>query len=204
MKLCCTTDQPQRTSGAAEIQNTSSRKECDGQPASITDKTRQKYPCSSRSGQSTPLLPFCRTPAEQRTPGPCCRTGAGAEQRRSTSRQAARRGAGTNGARTGSCNRQQGMRPRRAATTASTTGGRENSRGSVWPNGSATAGGRGWLSAGPAALRQAEDSRAPRRAANRQIRDGGQEAATGGRWEQRTVAGEEKKIPYRTRSDSML
>jgi len=55
MKLCCTTDQPQRTSGAAEIQNTSSRKECDGQPASITDKTRLKYPCSSRSGQSTPL-----------------------------------------------------------------------------------------------------------------------------------------------------
>ena len=124
---------------------------------------------------------------EQSTPCPCCRTGAGAEQRRSTSRQAARRGAGTNGARTGSCNRQQGMRPRRAATTASTTGGRENSRGSVWANGSATAGGRGWLSAGPAALRQAEDSRAPRRAANRQIRDGGQEAATGGRWEQRTA-----------------
>ena len=55
IKLCCTTDQPQRTSGAAEIQNTSSRKECDGQPASITDKTRLKYPCSSRSGQSTPL-----------------------------------------------------------------------------------------------------------------------------------------------------
>jgi len=134
-------------------------------------------------------FPFCRTPAEN--PRSLCKTGASAEQRCSTSRQAERRGAGTDGARTGGRNRQQGMRPRWAATTASTTGGRENSRGSVWPNGSATAGGRGWLSAGPAALRQAEDSRAPRWAANRQIRDGRQEAATGGRWEQRT-AGESR------------
>ena len=159
----------------------------------LQSRTKQgrNTPAAADQGRAPPLLPFCRTPAEQRTPGPCCRTGAGAEQRRSTSRQAARRGAGTNGARTGSCNRQQGMRPRRAATTASTTGGRENSRGSVRPNGSATAGGRGWLSTGPAALRQAEDSRAPRWAANRQIRDGRQEAATGGRWEQRT-AGESR------------
>jgi len=85
--------------------------------------------------------------ADQSSPRSLCRTRASAEQRCSTSRQAARRGAGTDGARTGGRNKQQGMRPRWAATTASTTGGRENSRGSVWPNGSATTGGRGWLGA---------------------------------------------------------